>query len=387
MQTAFGGSSAGPVHRAQTGAIEIEVAHLTLPVGYRMGAPVRRGLVFCAGIVIDVGVTTNPVRPGHAPGGQRPGAQPGSAGSADATSTAARAPGAPGTPDGFETALRGYDRNQVDARIAELSRQLAAAGEHNRAIAARLAEEQRRAENAERQLRETRASQGKHAAAQPGGNGEGGQGFGYRAERILRMAEAEAHETRSKAAKEATELLERARAEAEVHRHEIEQNLIMRATALDQKANEVSTALREREQAAAAELSSARSEAESVRAQARHEMEQARRNVEIVARDIRAQAERWAEQHRAAVSRDVARLVGLKETLHRDLGAVSENLLAGLKSAERAVDQRPPGEQGVPAAPSPSGAKQPDEAAKGAAARTVEHGLQTAPMPARGQRS
>jgi hypothetical protein len=332
---------------------------------------------------MDVGVTTNPVRPGHAPGGQRPGAQPGPTGSVDATSSAARAPGVPGPQDGFEVALRGYDRNQVDARIADLSRQLAAAGEQSRAMSARLADEQRRAENAERQLRETQAGPGKHAAAQQGGNG--GQGFGYRAERILRMAEAEAHETRSAAAKEATELLERARAEAEVHRHEIEQNLIMRATALDQKANEVSTALREREQAAAAELSSARGEAESVRAQARHEMELARRNVEIVARDIRAQAERWAEQHRAAVSREVARLVGLKETLHRDLGALSENLLTGLDAA----DKRTVGEQRDPADPSrrPRAEKQPDAATdEGNQDRTTtEHELRTSPMPAQGQ--
>ncbi len=355
-----------------------QVGEIPLPVGYGMGTSVRPGLVFCAGIVMDRGVTTNPVRPGHAPGGQRPGAQPGPAGLVDATSAAARAAG---TPDGFDVALRGYDRNQVDARIAELTRQLVAAGEQNRATAARLAEQQRRAEHAERQLREAHAGPARHAAAQQGGNDNGGQGFGYRAERILRMAEAEAHETRSAAAKEAGELLERARAEAEVHRHEIEQNLIMRATALDQKATEVSTALREREQAAAAELSSARGEAESVRAQARHEMEQARRNVEIVARDIRAQAERWAEQHRAAVTREVARLVELRDTLQRDLGAVSENLLAGLGGADR----RAAGEQPDPAAPGPNpSGNQPPQAA-GDQDRTAAP--ETSPMPAQGQHS
>jgi len=233
--------------------------------------------------------------------------------------------------DGFDVALRGYERSQVDARIAELLAQLAAATEQNRTTAARLADEQRRAEHAERQLREARD---KLAAAQPSSDssGNGAQGFGYRAERILRMAEAEAHETRTAAAKEAAELLERARAEAEIHRHEIEQNLIMRATSLDKKANEVSTALREREQAAAAELTSARTEAESVRAAARHEMEQARKNVEIVIRDLRAQAERWAEEHRSAATREVARLVGLRDKLHGDLSTLSQTLLKAVKA-------------------------------------------------------
>ncbi len=179
--------------------------------------------------------------------------------------------------------------------------------------------------------------------------GDGGQGFGYRAERLLRMAEAEANEVRGQAVKEAAEIIERARAAAEAHRHEIEQNLIMRATSLDQKANEVSASLREREETTAAELASARSEAETVRAAARKEMEQARKNVEIVARDLRAQAERWAEQHRATASAEVARLVGLRDTMHRDLGQLSTNLLAAVQAeVERTADTDPPAAQQNP---------------------------------------
>jgi cell division septum initiation protein DivIVA len=284
--------------------------------------------VFSARFVVDGPVTTNPVRPGQGPAGYRAGAQQGAAGPADAGVPAPRTPGNPGA---FDVTLRGYDRTQVDERVADLLRQLSAATEQNRTLSSRLADEQRRADTAERLVRELRTA----TPAPRNEEAESGQGFGYRAERILRMAEAEAHETRSVAVKEATELLERARAEAEIHRHEIEQNLIMRATALDQKANEVSAALRDREQALAAELTSARSEAESVRLAARHEMEQARKNVEIIARDVRAQAERWAEEHRAGASREVARLVSLRDNLHGNLAQLSQSLLAGLDAEDK----------------------------------------------------
>jgi cell division septum initiation protein DivIVA len=300
---------------------------IIMPVGYGMGTSLRHGLVFSAKFVMDVGVTTNPVRPGSVPGGFR---QPGTVGSGGSPVPAQRVSD---TPDQFDVSLRGYDRHQVDERFAELGEQLAAVAEQNRSLAAQLAEEQRRRGAAERALRELQVGQ-----AAPGGqavdDNSGVQGFGYRAERLLRMAEAEAHDVRQAAAKEAAELMERARADAEAHRHEIEQNLIMRATALDQKANEVSASLREREQAVAAELTSARSEAESVRAAARQEMQKARRNVEIVARDLRAQAERWAEEHRANADREVERLLALRESLHGELEALSKNLLVGLQAAD-----------------------------------------------------
>jgi hypothetical protein len=309
------------------------------PVGYGLGTSLRHGLVFSAKFVMDVGVTTNPVRPGGVPGGFR---QPGTVGSGGGPVPAQRVSG---TPDHFDVSLRGYDRHQVDERFAELGRQLAAAAEQHRSLAAALAEEQRRRGAAERALRELQVSQAA-TGGQAVDDNSSGQGFGYRAERLLRLAEAEAHDVRQGAAKEAAELMERARADAEAHRHEIEQNLIMRATALDQKANEVSAALREREQAVAAELTSARSEAESVRAAARQEMQKARRNVEIVARDLRAQAERWAEEHRANADREVERLLALRESLHGELEALSKNLLAGLQAAdaETAADAEDPAE-------------------------------------------
>jgi ABC-type Zn uptake system ZnuABC Zn-binding protein ZnuA len=63
-------------------------------------------------------------------------------------------------------------------------------------------------------------------------------------------------------------------------------------------------------------------------------MQKARRNVEIVARDLRAQAERWAEEHRANADREVERLLALRESLHGELEALSKNLLAGLQASD-----------------------------------------------------
>ncbi len=87
-----------------------------------------------------------------------------------------------------------------------------------------------------------------------------------------------------------------------------------------------------------------------MRAAARHEMEQARKNVEIVARDVRAQAERWAAEHRATASAEVARLVELRDRMQNELGQLSANLLAAVKGEDEppAVPaQRPaPGGQG-----------------------------------------
>jgi hypothetical protein len=83
-----------------------------------------------------------------------------------------------------------------------------------------------------------------------------------------------------------------------------------------------------------------------VRAAARQEMQKARRNVEIVARDLRAQAERWAEEHRANADREVERLLALRESLHGELEALSKNLLAGLQAADAqtAADAEDPAE-------------------------------------------
>ena len=103
----------------------------------------------------------------------------------------------------FEVVRRGYDRDQVDAQLRDMRERLSAAENARQA-----AEKRATAEQAEkRPAREN--------------TGPSQESFGYRAEKILRLAEHEAADVRSRAASEATTLVEQARADAEQHRHEV----------------------------------------------------------------------------------------------------------------------------------------------------------------------
>ena len=88
------------------------------------------------------------------------------------------------------------------------------------------------------------------------------------------MAEVEASDIRGKAAREAAALVENARADAEAHRHGVEQKLIARAAELDQEAARRQVELKEREQQVVDQLNSARNEAEQVLAAAQHQAQQ-----------------------------------------------------------------------------------------------------------------
>ena len=127
----------------------------------------------------------------------------------------------------FVTVLRGYDRIEVDEYIDDLLavvatlRSSAADADKSR----RSAEE--RAAAAERRAAES-ASAPQPAAAPT-------EGFGMRAERLLRLAENEAAEIRAAAAAESSAVVERSRADAEQRRHEAEQALITRSAQADQE--------------------------------------------------------------------------------------------------------------------------------------------------------
>ena len=87
----------------------------------------------------------------------------------------------------FEVVRRGYDRDQVDAQLREMRERL------TNAESARQAAEKR----AKASEGEQRAGRTESAPAQQ-------ESFGYRAEKILRLAEHEAADVRSRAASEAT---------------------------------------------------------------------------------------------------------------------------------------------------------------------------------------
>jgi hypothetical protein len=196
-------------------------------------------------------------------------------------------------------------------RIAELEAQLAA--------------ERRRADQAEQKL-------ASRASAEPEGS------FGMRAERLLRLAEAEARDMRSAAARDATALLERTQAEAETHRHEVEQELISRSAAFDRRSAEREAALVAREQQLAEDLAAHRQQVERLKEAAQADAERIRRDATVDAQRTRAVAEEAGRQLRAEAQADADRLRSVQDQTRRDLAMLGQSLAGVLGAARQAAD-------------------------------------------------
>jgi len=227
------------------------------------------------------------------------------------------------TPDGaeqpFDTALRGYERRQVDDFVAARSKEVAR-------LKSQLADERRqrqaateRADAAATELREVRARSA-HEPADPQ------ESFGFRAEKLLRMAEQEAVEIRSNASRESASIIEQARKEAEQHRHEVEQTLISRASLLEQQAAQRSSEIQEREQQVADQLSAAREQADQMHAAASRAAERLRQESEAAAEETRARAEAAAQRQRDSASQEIARLSALQQDVRTELARLAEVL-------------------------------------------------------------
>lgn len=242
----------------------------------------------------------------------------------------------------FDSALRGYDRRQVDTRLKALQEQLDAKDAARRRAAEEAVSEGKRARIAEEQLRDALAKL-KDARVNGTTSGPGSgpakstadehDGFGYRAERILRAAENEAAATRSSASQEAAAIVEQARAQAEQHRHDLEQQLIQRAGLLDQQAAERTAAIVEREEAAAAVLHAARQDADEIHGAALRSAERLQHETEAKAREVRAQAEQYAQQQRDAANRELSRVAALHGGVRAELGRLHKLLDAELSTA------------------------------------------------------
>jgi cell division septum initiation protein DivIVA len=227
------------------------------------------------------------------------------------------------TPDGaeqpFDTALRGYERRQVDDFVAARSKEVAR-------LKSQLADERRqrqaateRADAAATELREVRARSA-HEPADPQ------ESFGFRAEKLLRMAEQEAVEIRSNASRESASIIEQARKEAEQHRHEVEQTLISRASLLEQQAAQRSSELQEREQQVADQLAAAREQADQMHAAASRAAERLRQESEAAAEETRARAEAAAQRQRDSAAQEIARLTALQQDVRSELARLAEVL-------------------------------------------------------------
>jgi cell division septum initiation protein DivIVA len=234
----------------------------------------------------------------------------------------------------FDTVLRGYERRQVDEfvskqkdEITKLQDDLAEAQRKRR-----LANEH--AEATERELRDLRA---KSAHSEPRSVEDS---FGYRAEKLLRIAEQEAAEVRTHASRESAAIIEQARTEAEKHRHEVEQSLIARASVLEQQAAQRNAELQEREQQIADQLTAAREQADQLHAAAARTADRLRQESEAAAEEAKLRAATDIQRQRDQAAQEIARLDKVQSDVRSELARLNEVLSNELSAGPR---------QGVPA--------------------------------------
>jgi hypothetical protein len=235
---------------------------------------------------------------------------------------------APPRPDGgaeqpFATVLRGYERRQVDDYVARQRDQTAT-------LRAQLVETQRQrrlatdhAEATEQENRRLHATAA-HEAPQ--------EGFGLRAEKLLRLAESEAAEIRARTSQESVALLEQTRGETETHRHAVEQSLIIRAAQQDQAAGCRAAELHEREQQIAAQLEATRADLQQLHAAATRAADRLRQESEATAHEIRLRAESTAKNARDHAEHDLMQLSTLRSNVYDRLSQLADVLINELPS-------------------------------------------------------
>jgi cell division septum initiation protein DivIVA len=205
-------------------------------------------------------------------------------------------------PPQFDLVRRGYDPRQVDEQLT--------------ALRAALEQAQRAAEAAEQhanltetELREAREQlKAKNTEYQE-------SSFGFRVEKILRMAEEEAREIRAQAA-----------ADAEAHRTAVEQQLAKRTHAIQEQ----QVRLDEEHAAAMADIRAQRSEVEqhakALREQIRAESERLRAETTAAIARQRAEADQQLAARRNEVEAEIAQLTDVRDELRMDLKRVHDLL-------------------------------------------------------------
>lgn len=235
----------------------------------------------------------------------------------------------------FATALRGYDRTQVDDHMARVHA-------NNDAMRRELAESDTRRQRAEQQAaaaeKELRAARANPAPAPAPAAPE--ESFGFRAEKILRLAEQEAAEIRASTSRDSASVVEKARADAEKYRHEAEEALIARSALLDQQAAQRTAELVDREKQVEAQLESARAEASSVQDAARIAADTYRRQADADAEALRERAALDAARLREQATQEVARLDSLQRGTQTELGRLVELIRSELKRPTDAAQRQ-----------------------------------------------
>jgi cell division septum initiation protein DivIVA len=223
----------------------------------------------------------------------------------------------------FPLVVRGYDRRLVDQFVGEQRRAL-------RELGAKLADTERRLRQATEHASGDAAEQQRlreELAAKRAGAPEG---YGARAEKLLRLAESEAADMRANASRESVALIEQARVTAEQHRHEAEQTLIARSRELDEEARRREADLTDREQKAAEQVGAGRAEAERLREAAAEGAaklrDEAQAEAELIKARARAEAGRVEEEARL----ERKRVSELRSEVHAELERIQRMIVDGV---------------------------------------------------------
>ena len=247
-----------------------------------------------------------------------------------ATPTTATSAGSSSSSDhSFDTVLRGYERRQVDDAVSRLRNEVAQLKDELAEAERRRRQANEHAEATERELRDVRA---KSAHSEPRSVEDS---FGYRAEKLLRIAEQEAAEVRTHASRESSAIIEQARTEAEKHRHEVEQSLISRAAVLEQQAAQRNAELQEREQQIADQLTAAREQADQLHAAAARTADRLRQESEAAAEEAKLRAATDIQRQRDQAAQEIARLDKVQSDVRVELARLNDVLSNELAAGSR----------------------------------------------------
>lgn len=233
----------------------------------------------------------------------------------------------------FDLTSRGYSPHQVDGHVQALLARVEGL-EH----ACR--REQERAAQAEVELARTRDLLEQARADREDGATSLPDGFGHRIERVLRVAEQEAANARATASREAEALMERTRAQADVHLQEIQHDLDVRRSSLDDEAARRHGELDERERELDEQAAAARQEAEQTLAEARMVAEQVTREAETAAQKLREDTDADIQRRHSEAEQELERLHGLHDGVRNDLGRLLASL-SGQLPRNQPIQQAP----------------------------------------------
>lgn len=279
-----------------------------------------------------------------------------------ATPTTATSAGSSSSSDhSFDTVLRGYERRQVDDAVGRLRNEVAQLKDDLAEAERRRRQANEHAEATERELRDVRA---KSAHSEPRSVEDS---FGYRAEKLLRIAEQEAAEVRTHASRESSAIIEQARTEAEKHRHEVEQSLISRAAVLEQQAAQRNAELQEREQQIADQLTAAREQADQLHAAAARTADRLRQESEAAAEEAKLRAATDIQRQRDQAAQEIARLDKVQSDVRVELARLNDVLSNELAAGSRTggVPTQRPAQASAPNAGNANGNHRRNPNAKG----------------------